>query len=136
MIRDKQAFNGDDTKADGLVAAYLAAHPGYTAPEVDQATFDASVVVIDPIPSRSSAVDIAANDPSPISKVNRATLLVALDEINLLRGRFTDIATDVAAATSLADLKTRWAARSTMPDRTPAQLKAAVTTKLNSGLAD
>lgn len=135
-IRQKRVYTGDDMKADELIAAFLATHPGWTAEEVDQATFDASVVVVDPIPLRTSAVDIAANDPSPISKVNRASLLVALDEINILRGRFTDIAADVAAATTLADLKTRWAARSALPDRTPTQLKTAVAAKLNSGSAD
>lgn len=137
-IRDKLAFAGDDSKADGLMTNYLAvsSHAGWTALEVDQAIFDASVVVADPIPLRAAAVDLAANDPSPISKVNRAVLLIVLDEINLLRERFNDIATDVAAAVSLADLKTRWAARSSLSDRTAAQLKTAAAAKLNSGAAD
>ncbi len=136
VIRDKLALAGDDAKIDATVAVYLAARIGWTAPEVDQATFDASIVVVDPLPLRASAIDIVANDPSPISKVNRAILLVVLDEFNLLRERVNDIAADVAAATSLADLKTRWAARSAMADRTPAQLKTAVANKLNSGSAD
>jgi hypothetical protein len=45
--------------------------------------------------------------------------------LNILRTRDRDRSVDVAAATSLADLKTRWAAQSALNDRTLAQAKAA-----------
>ena len=69
-------------------------------------------------------------------KVQRAVYLVALDEINLLRQRDVARSADVAASTSLADLKTRWAARAALDDRTVTQFKTAVQGKITSGLAD
>jgi hypothetical protein len=114
VIREKQAFGGDDTTADGLIATYLAAHPGWTAPEVDQPTFDAAVVVIDPIPLRTNAISLLNTDTSPNSKFVRAVLLVVLDEINVIRA----LLPGPPAA------------------RTIAQLKTAIQNKLNSGAAD
>src|SRR5688572_6634246 len=73
---------------------------------------------------------------SGAAKLVRGILLVALDEINLLRQRDRDRSVDVAAATSLADLKTRWAARASLADRTGAQLKNAVENKIDAGSAD
>lgn len=55
----------------------------------------------------------------------RGLCKLLIDEINALRERDRDRSVDVAAATSLADLKTRWAARSTLNDRTLAQAKTA-----------
>lgn len=55
----------------------------------------------------------------------RGLAKIMIDEINTLRQRDRDRSDDVAAATSLADLKTRWAARSTLNDRTLAQAKTA-----------
>jgi hypothetical protein len=67
---------------------------------------------------------------------DRAIVLVAIDEINLLREWITSFKAAVAAATSLANLQTRVAALPDLPDRTPAQAKAAVTNKIDSGNAD
>lgn len=114
VIRDKSAFDGDTSKTDSIVAAYLAARPGYTAPEVDQVTFDAAVVVPDPTAPRASAISNFLNDPSATSKLERAILLVILDEINVIRGLLSPV----------------------QPARTVAQLKTAVQNKLNSGAAD
>lgn len=58
------------------------------------------------------------------------------DEINLLRERDRDRSVDVAAATNLADLKTRWAARAALNDRTWAQLKTVLENKMDSGSVD
>ncbi len=85
---------------------------------------------------RVQAVEQFLNDSAPLSKALRALIITAMDEINLLRQRDVDRSIDVAAATSLADLKTRWAARSALSDRTIAQLKTAVQNKINAGSAD
>lgn len=55
----------------------------------------------------------------------RGLAKIMIDEINALRQRDVDRSTDVAAATNLSDLKTRWAARSALNDRTLAQAKTA-----------
>jgi hypothetical protein len=55
----------------------------------------------------------------------RALAQLVMDEINLLRQRDVDRTTDIAASTSLADLKTRWVARSALVQRTLAQAKTA-----------
>lgn len=70
------------------------------------------------------------------SKAERAFILVLIDELNILRQRDRDRASDVAAATSLADLKTRWAVRSSLADRDVTQVKPAIQNKINSGAAD
>jgi hypothetical protein len=85
---------------------------------------------------RSGAVNALQTDPSPASKFVRAFILLAIDEINILRQRDVDRTTDVAAASSLADLKTRWAARSALSDRTVNQFKTAIVAKINAGSAD
>lgn len=100
----------------------------------------------DPAPTPPTASETLAQERTdaiakgasslPYSKLVRAVLLVVLDEINLLRQRDVDRSADVAAATSLADLKTRWAARSALSDRTGAQLKTTVANKINAGTAD
>lgn len=84
---------------------------------------------------RSLAAGLVVNTER-LYRVLRGILLAAIDEINLLRQRDRDRAADVAAATSLADLKTRWAARAALTDRTAAQAKTAVVNKINSGDAD
>lgn len=66
----------------------------------------------------------------------RAIASVLVDELNLLRQRDRDRAIDVAASTSLADLKTRWAARSDLADRTLSQAKTALQNAITSGTAD
>ena len=53
-------------------------------------------------------------------------VLVALDEINVLREWLASFKTEVAAASSLSDLKTRIAGLPATPDRTAVQLKNAV----------
>lgn len=85
---------------------------------------------------RSQASTSVDSGVEPISELQRAVLLTVLDELNILRGRDRDRSADVAAATSLADLKTRWAARLDLLDRTPAQAKNAVQSKINSGASD
>lgn len=66
----------------------------------------------------------------------RATVLTSLDEVNLLRQWITDFKTQVAAATNLADLKTRVAGLSNMPQRTAQQARDAIKGKIDTGDAD
>lgn len=53
------------------------------------------------------------------------------DEFNILRGWITDFKVEVAAAANLGDLKTRIAALPDLPDRTLAQLKTAITARID-----
>lgn len=85
---------------------------------------------------RSGAVSQLLSDRSSSAKLIRSILLIVLDEINILRQRDVNRSLDVAAATTLADLKTRWAARSSLQDRTSTQFLNAVESKINSGESD
>lgn len=72
-------------------------------------------------------------------KVLRALVLALVGELNTVRQRLVAQDTAVSQATSLADLKTRWAAVVTahpMPDRTGAQARTALRNRLDSGAAD
>lgn len=69
-------------------------------------------------------------------KLQRAVAAVLVDEINSLRQWLASFKAEVAAATSLADLKTRVAGLPNMPDRTLAQAKTAIENKLDSGTVD
>jgi hypothetical protein len=80
-----------------------------------------------------SAFQVGTNETN---KIERAILLSVIDAFNVLRQRDTDRSQDVALATSLADLKVRWAARSSFSDITVQQAKNAVLAKINSGDAD
>ena len=60
----------------------------------------------------------------------KAVVLVLVDEINLLRGWVTGFKAEVAAATSLADLKARVATTPNMPARTGVQAKAVIAAKV------
>lgn len=126
--------------------ASLLAGEGKTGQFITQQQYDAFVAANIPVrPStpaeilaaqREEAIRELTEDAEGRAKFIRAVLLTILDEINLLRQRDRDRSADVAAATSLADLKTRWAARSALSDRTPAQARTSVTNKINSGASD
>lgn len=75
------------------------------------------------------------------SKIGEAILLRALadiikDELNLVREWFESFKAQVALASSLADLKTRVAGLPAMPDRTLAQLRTAIKTRIDTGSVD
>lgn len=72
----------------------------------------------------------------PAYMLVRAVVLSSLSEINLLRDWLTQFREAVAAAASLADLKSRVAALPAMPQRTAAQAKSSVVSNLTSGAAD
>lgn len=60
------------------------------------------------------------------ARLIRAIVKLIVDQFNVMRSRDRDRAADVAAATNLADLKTRWAARSALNDITYQQAKTAI----------
>lgn len=66
-----------------------------------------------------------------VARVNRAIVLVSKDEINNIRQWLESFKAEVALASSLADLKTRVASLSSMPNRTSSQAKTAIINKLS-----
>lgn len=75
-------------------------------------------------------------DGDATNKVLRAAADVLRDEVNILRAWLASFKTEVAAATTLADLKTRVAGLPATPARTLAQLKTAITNRINDGTVD
>ena len=63
-------------------------------------------------------------------RITKGLALTILDELNRLSARIRAFDAAVAASTSLANMQTRVAALSEVPDRTAAQLKAAVKAKV------
>jgi hypothetical protein len=76
------------------------------------------------------AGDTAAGDDA--SRALRALALMVLDEFNAHRTVEAAMFAAIDAASSLADLKTRMAAVQQVPQRTPAQLIAAIKAKINA----
>lgn len=93
-------------------------------------------------PAEKAAVDTANLDASREGKVVatidqveailRASVLVILDELNSHAAKINSMLTAVDNATSLADLKTAYAAIADYPTRTTAQVRAAIRAKLGS----
>ncbi len=82
------------------------------------------------------AATTAFADKTPVSRIQRAVAVVIMNEFNLVRQRLRAQDAAIAAATSLADLKTRWAALAAVPDRTLSQVKTAITNAINSTDSD
>lgn len=97
---------------------------------VDAAEQSASLAV-----ERQAASD-KKDDPTAEGIEWRAVVLLLLDEINNLRQWDASFKAAVAAASNLADLKTRVAALPDMPDRTIAQAKNAYLNSISTGRAD
>lgn len=74
--------------------------------------------------------------PGPFNTVHRATLELMAQEINILRAWLSRFKSEVAAATTLADLKTRVAGMPSTPARTKAQIANAVKAEVDAGNAD
>lgn len=84
--------------------------------------------VLDTAPATSPELTAQALiDAMPVFE--KAILLTIIDELNILRDWIMSFKAATAAATSLANLQTRVAALSNMPDRTPAQAIQAVRDK-------
>jgi len=67
-----------------------------------------------------------------LDNISRAAALVVMDEDNKIKTDIAVMASAVAAATSLADLKTRFAAISFTPQRNAAQIKSAIRSRLGT----
>lgn len=101
----------------------------------EQATQDAAEAATAKAQIRNAgkALIIASSD---VGIVERASADVMKDEINLLRQWLAAYKIEVAASTSLADLKTRVATLPATPDRTLAQFETAKINKIDSGTVD
>ena len=70
--------------------------------------------------------------PTNWIRIERAAIELLVDENNALRQWLVDFKVQVAAASTLADLKTRVATLPNMPVRTAAQIKTALRNKLDT----
>lgn len=84
----------------------------------------------------TGSANLGGADTSPLYKVMRAEAAVLVDEINVVREWVVSFKAAVAASTSLANMQTRVAALPDLPDRTLAQAKTAIQTKITNGVAD
>jgi len=89
-----------------------------------------------PLDIQRQLAKLIVDEASGQAEILRAVLLVIIDELNLHALKINSILDAVDAATSLADLKTRIAAITDYPQRTPAQAKQAVKDKITGGGAD
>jgi hypothetical protein len=132
-------FLGVGSAAGGVQALFAAA----LAP-ADKARLDAAIAAYAPaadFTARQLRVVAQAllSDPQSAMKALRAVMGLVVDENNVLRQRLTAQDAAVAAATTLADLKTRWsalAAAGPMPARTDAQARTAAISRIVSGSVD
>lgn len=90
--------------------------------------------LIDGLRAKAKAILGSATDAR--AKKDRAIVSILLDEINDLRGWITSFKAATAAATNLADFKTRVAALSNTPARTMTQAKTKYETMVDSGKHD
>ena len=68
--------------------------------------------------------------------IQRAVTDIMKDELNILRQWMESFKAQTALSTNLADFKTRVSTLPAMPDRTLAQLRTAIVTRINSGTVD
>lgn len=101
----------------------------------EKTTTDAGIAAALQATNRSGA-DTITNAATIEGVELRAFVGVLVDELNILRQWTRDFKTEVAAATSLANLQARVATLATLNDRTLAQAKTAYQNKISSGSAD
>lgn len=104
-----------------------------TAQEIIQVDADEATVIL--LAQRTDAVAFI-NSPDGLGKILRAVVILTVDELNILRQWVMSFKAAVAAATSLADLKTRVAALPNLNDRTNAQARNAIEDHVDNGNAD
>lgn len=80
----------------------------------------------------STARDATAAQLTSTENIIRALVLLIMDEFNLHSTKESEELADIAAATSLADYKTRRGIRSAVPQRTAQQLIDAIRQKLGT----
>lgn len=91
------------------------------------AAADAAWLVEQERTAAADGIDAPTND---VARLLRALALMVLDEFNLHALRQAQLHAAIAAATSLADFKTRAATVPALPQRTAEQLIAAIKAKL------
>jgi hypothetical protein len=101
----------------------------------EKATVDSAAAAVVVTANRTAANEITTDAYSDGIKW-RALTMILLDELNDLRQWTVAFKAQVAAASTLADLKTRVATLATLSDRTIAQAKTAYANKVNAGTAD
>lgn len=119
-----------------VVGVYANPQPGIAEEAVSD---DAPEVVAFRNPAAKTVRELAAlllGLSDPVARAIRAAVLLMMDELNVLRQRDRDRATDVAAATSLADLKTRWALRPGLADRNAGQMRPNLVARVSTPDAD
>lgn len=130
-------INPDLSNVQGVAPQYWKHVLGEILPMTSQerTDYDAAVALSVTLSVRTAGKDLL-DSQSDAGIILRSVLDICLDEINALRGWITDYKADVAAATSLADLKTRVAANPDLPNRTLVQLRNAVKSRIDSGSLD
>ena len=101
----------------------------------EQNAVDAAIAAALLASQRNGAKDIFDSAVSD-GKILKAVVLLLIDELNTLRTFTRDFKTETAAATNLANFQTRIATLPTLADRTAAQARTAIRTKIDNGDAD
>jgi len=130
-------FTGTQVTVGITPTLVVVSHPSLTSANDAAVNSAIAAYVFDPIYNvrqQARAAIAAATDSD--TEVKRAMAAVLIDEINALREWVEAFKAAVAAATTLADLKTRVAALPAMPDRTLQQAVTAIQNKITSGSAD
>lgn len=121
--RSTWTFDPDPSATAQQVAAAQAVIDSFADTDAAQAAWEASA-------AKAAASD-GYDGTGAEYRLVRAVAKLAVDEINALRQWVTAFKAAVAAASSLADLKTRVAALPNVPDRTYAQARTAVQNLVN-----
>ena len=128
-------FAIDSVNSDGIVSpSNLQAAAQPTIDAFDDS--DAAELAFENTNARASAISRLDNDKTDLLKLQRAEAGIAIDEINAIREWITSLKAAVAAASTIANLKTGVAALPNMPDRTLAQAITALKNKINGGTVD
>ncbi len=101
----------------------------------EKTTLDAAEAAAALTARRTTASNVSNNSTADGIQM-RAIVSILLDELNTLRAWTVSFKAEVAAATTLADLKSRVATLSTLNNRTLTQAKTAYQNKINDGSAD
>lgn len=142
-VVDKQAFSGDESKADVSVASYLEQHPGYTAQEVDEAAFNSTPIAVDPAPVRAAGT-VTLDAKSDIGILFRAMVKLISNQFNIMRQRDRRRNAVIQASADWNDYKAKMQADSQapngqlqpLPDFQPNDVRDAFLSLLNSGNVD
>ncbi len=87
-------------------------------------------------PAIQAVAAAAQANPGPTSRLLRAAVLTLVDENNLLRARLRALETALSGGSAYANFRAAVAALPPLPDRTPAQVNAALLAKNTTHDAD